>query len=242
MAKVNTNFQVAYTSDFGAQSTIAVKFGNNIPDELIQAMGYEQRTRACRSRRGFKPRYFEVVLTSGKQHILPIPSLGNLISLGQALVALDIVACVNLEGEKIGNVPASLIGNPTFTRDPIADIPDEKEFDIYQYDYTSDIIGVTNLVTRIESNPTALRDCQASGLSNANIVETGLCGPTTGFSPRKFLIKNVTDDGNRITRQGILSIVTGASDAVSGMTSCAYCVGYNGERQKDIGSILPVAS
>ena len=186
----------------------------------------------------FKPRYFDVLLNTGNRHKLVIPSLENLQDLAIELVALEIVACVDLEGESWGNVPRSLLDNPDFTQDPISGIPEAKDSETVRFQYTSDIIGETSLTTSIEIEPSELNQAQKSGLNDPQVQNNGLCGTVNGFRPRKLIIKNVNDEGGRVTRQAIVSLLSDINSAASGIASVAFCAGYKGESYKDLGLVI----
>lgn len=241
MANMETGYQITYTTDFGAVSTFGLRFGADIPEELITTMGYAEREESCGSSKNLKPRQLQTVLTNGNVHLLPVATLGEVVEKIQALNALDIVACINLIGEELGNVPASLIGNPVFTTTPIEGIPDSRDFQPYQYQYTSDIIGQINTATRVEKQPTALATCQIAGLSNANAVDEAICQPISGFKPRRFYIINRKLGGGRVRRQAILSKIADKDTAAAGIAPCSVCAAYQGESMTNVGEVVPAA-
>lgn len=238
---METGYQITYTTDFGAVSTFGLRFGADIPVQLITTMGYAEREQSCGSSKNLKPRQLQVVLTAGNTHLLPVAKLSDVVGKIQALNALAIVACINLIGEELGNVPASLIGNPVFTTTPIEGIPDSRDFQPYQYQYTSDIIGQINTATRVEKQPTALATCQIAGLSNANAVDEAICQPISGFKPRRFYIINRKLGGGRVRRQAILSKIADKDTAAAGIAPCSVCAAYQGESMTNVGEVVPAA-
>ena len=244
MANVLTGKMIEkYVTDFDTTiPNLPLKFGKDVPNDLLTTMGYKDTEDSCGQPSFFKPRYFEVKLKNGNVHKLIIPSIKDIQTLGDKLKNKKDILCFHLYGERWGTVLDNFIGNPNFTSEAIKGIPDKKEMEAYRAEYLSDVIGKTIITVQVEKTPENLKKCQIAGLKGAKKVGISCGGQRRGFKPRKFIIKNESDKGSKINRQGIVSEVKELTAGAKGMAGCAICLGYQGESQRNVDQILQIAT
>ncbi len=252
MAQVISNLSLdAYIDDFGnLYNNIPVKFGGDIPQGLLNAIGYKPIDNKCGSSKFFKKRYLEVELSNGSKYQLPFGELDAVGSYVNAILGASLgenleVLCINLVGEEWSNVIPKKIGleDSIFKSTPWeADlIPKSKKYTKYNYSYFSDVVGNYQSSTLIETNPTELHNCQKAGLKDPIEVTKTICSTSIGIEQRRFYIKAYTTNNTAVTRQAILSSsITDIQDTYKAITPCAFCVGYRGESARNLFELMEI--
>lgn len=229
-----------YISDVGGKtfSNVPVRFGANIPDSLLEQMGYVESESGCGIPLRFKRRAFIVTMADGAVHRLPIGNPDDIPDKAAALNELGDVICVGIDGEQWGSIPANIVDIEYTTANKI--ISAERKFVNYQGDYTSDVTGTSSkIIIRVEDTNEDLKNCSVSKLDGATQTEAS-CGTGKGFKPRHFLIKGKggsAGSSSNYSRKAVVSTLSGAESA-SNLGDCSQCLGYKGESMNNVELLL----
>lgn len=248
MALINAGYMVSsYTDDFGnIYTNIPVKFTDSVPIAVLTTtMGYAVRSSAiiCGGNLPFTMRYLQAVFADGTSHQFPVATRADIAAKVIALGALTAnkAVCINLVGEKWNVLPPKVTGTATFLTTPYGNISATGKKTRYTFDYASDVLAATTtltLATSIETDPSALHDCQKAGMENAAAGSGGaICSIAgLGIKARHYIIQALAQKTGetllrKVIRQSVVSKEAAADilAVISSIDGCAYCLGYKGE-------------
>lgn len=253
MARVKTGWRLAtYTDDFGNDyNDLSFKFGNDVPDALLQGLGLTQGTLLpCSGSVPFQPRYLQVTFDGGSVHRFPVATRDRIEAAVTVLRNFNQsgfrTVCINLEGEKWNLITSRAFPatTPSFRSNPYTNIQDRGLKENVRFEYDSDVLGnLIQLSVQVEVAPNDLNTCQKSCLQNPQTA-IGICGGSgLGISPRKFTIQALGSNGgitSRVIRQ--VKVSNSQSQDIRGcitnIAPCAYCLSYKGESIRNLHNLI----
>lgn len=226
--------QFTYTDDFGKEyENYKLKFERG---QLEKAdVGFYQdrgdgKAVTCGTASYFKPRRIKAVFTDGKSIELPIPTLGDVKSTAEQLLANTDIACLSLLGEQWRVIPAGILGGE-YANDGLAGA-DKPSTEKIRYEYKLDGGSQIIRAISIEEAPSELADAQKSCITQVSGGVSIVCTVGGGIEPRHFkgYRVNTSTDG-KFGRKIIVS-----DNSESDIKSCGAnvmnafnCLGYQGE-------------
>ncbi|MGD1909081.1 MAG: hypothetical protein ACFB0C_24260 [Leptolyngbyaceae cyanobacterium] len=222
-----------YTTDLGtAVNNLRFKMRE---DMLIAHSGFPvAANNVCSAGGGlFTPRAIKVDLTDGSSIRFPVANPANIATAMAAFRTIPGFACAHLEGERWRFIPPALVGAAGGNNTEY-NIPDGPTTIITgSADYTSDLIGPTNVRFKMEAEPAAIYVAVFSCLENP-VIGTAPCSPTAGIQPRKLTVDARNDNGGTISRLTKPQTFGGdVVDCAQTLYGVGLCVRYRGESARN---------
>jgi hypothetical protein len=235
MPNIDTRQLAVYTTDLGTavpnlRFKIRADYGPVIP-------GYDPAPNsACGAGGGlFTPRAIKVDFDDGSSIRFPVANPSNIaLFIQQLRTNLPGFACAHLEGERWRFIPPAAVGAPGGNNtgyDIPAGVTDVR---VGSADYTSDLIGPTNIRYRFEGNPVPIAAEVFNCLANP-VQGTQPCSPSAGIQPRELTVEAINNNGGSIVRK------TKPQDWGGDVVACAarlygvgLCVRYRGESARNV--------